>query len=163
MVVAHDQGGEANLRPYVLYGLTVSLLIAATNLAYAADADRVSGPAMGNCLIEASNTVIKLRPSFLLEMIHEPVFDKFFNDKNEVGQPIEVARYNGKIDVVFAGRKAVQHTVAHSGATQERTGHLAGRVLVEHSLTDMSDARVFYDCCRTCLGTCQSSAVRICR
>lgn len=95
-------------RNTTLLGLIVALLVLQPSISIAKDPAKISGRAMGNCLIEASNTIIKLRPSFQLKMIHEPAFTRRFDDKNEVGQPIEVAYYRGKVDVVFAGRNAVQ-------------------------------------------------------
>lgn len=92
----------------LVIGLAIALMSVSTISPTADDRVEVSGRAMGNCLIEASNTIIKLRPSFQLKMIHEPAFQRRFDDKNEVGQPIEVAYYRGKVDVVFAGRNAVQ-------------------------------------------------------
>jgi hypothetical protein len=91
-----------------LFGLFVALFGIWPNLADSEESAKISGRPMGNCLVDASNNTIKLRPSFELKMVHEPSLGAFFNDKNEVGQPIEVVRYNGKIDVVFAGRNAVQ-------------------------------------------------------
>ena len=76
--------------------------------AAASDPAEVTARAMGACLIDASNTASKLRPSFRLDMIHLPIFEKTFEDHNDVGQPITVARYKGKIDVTFAGRRAEQ-------------------------------------------------------
>ena len=95
-------------RKTTLLGLIVALLVLQPSISIAKDPAKISGRAMGNCLIEASNTIIKLRPSFQLKMIHEPAFTRRFDDKNEVGQPIEVAYYRGKVGVVFAGRNAVQ-------------------------------------------------------
>ncbi len=90
-------------------GLTSLLVLGTTfGVAVAADGPAISGRAMGACLVDASNTAAKLRPSFRLDMIHAPAFERTFDDKDEVGQPITVARFTGRIDVTFAGRKAEQ-------------------------------------------------------
>lgn len=74
----------------------------------AAEQTDISGRPMGACLVDASNTAAKLRPSFHLNMIHLPTFERTFDDKDEVGQSITVARFNGRIDAIFAGRKVEQ-------------------------------------------------------
>ena len=90
-------------------GLASWLVLGATHgVAVAADGPAISGRAMGACLVDASNTASKLRPSFRLNMIHMPTFERTFDDKDEVGQPITVARYNGRIEATFAGREAEQ-------------------------------------------------------
>lgn len=64
--------------------------------------------AMGVCLAEAANTIVKLNPSYRLEQIAVPAFDRTFDDKDEVGRPMKVARYNGRAEIVFADRKGAQ-------------------------------------------------------
>ncbi|MBT7956104.1 MAG: hypothetical protein HN731_12990 [Rhodospirillaceae bacterium] len=63
---------------------------------------------MKTCRISAANIAVKINPAYHIEFVDVPKFDKDFEEKDEFGKKLFVARYLGKIAFSIGNIKGQQ-------------------------------------------------------